>query len=153
MRATNRIESDINAGPVRGQLAYGRHEVTRAIVDPCCPEPINHRQVCRGTRANRFQAEVACEIKQRRTDGARSANDENRGAGTYIAATSQQLKGSEVSKRDANRLGRIDAIGDWHEQARRADRILRVAAHDTQIGDNLALKSSNYAAANFLDDA
>jgi hypothetical protein len=41
VRSANRIEGDINAGPTRGQLAHGSNEVTRAIVDRRCPEPLN----------------------------------------------------------------------------------------------------------------
>src|SRR5580704_1525452 len=76
----NGIKGDIDAGTARGQLTHGINKVTRVIVDRRCPEALNHRQVRRGTRTNRLQAEVAREIEQRRTDCARSAYYENRSA-------------------------------------------------------------------------
>jgi hypothetical protein len=140
MRTADRIEGDINAGAARGQSAHGSDEVTRAIVDRRCSEALNHRQVRRRTGANRLQAEVTRQIEQRRADRARGAYDENRGAGRQLAAASKHLKRGEVGKRDANRFGRIDAIGDRHEEARWADRILCIATDDTQISDHLALE-------------
>jgi hypothetical protein len=71
VRTANGIKGDINAGAARSQLAHGSNEVTRMIVDRRCPKALNHRKVRRGTRADRLQAEVACEIEQRRTDRTR----------------------------------------------------------------------------------
>src|SRR5277367_3442834 len=96
---------------------------------------------------------MAREIEQRRTDRARSAYDENRGARREVAAASQHLKGSEVRKRDAHCFGRIDAVRNRHEKARWPDRILCVAAHNTQVSHHLTLSWRYHAGTSLLDDA
>src|ERR1700723_579210 len=93
------------------------------------------------------------QIKQGRADRTRCANDQDHGTFRKIAITSQHLKSGEIGKRDTHRFGGIDAIGDRHEGPRRADRILSVAADDTQISDHLALERCCYAGTKLLDDA
>src|SRR5271165_910434 len=96
---------------------------------------------------------MARQIEQRRADRAGGAYDENRGAPWQVAAAGQHLKSGQVGKRDAHRFGRIDTIRDWHEEARWANRILGIAAHDTQISDHLALRRCSHAGTNLLDHA
>src|ERR1039457_5434763 len=96
---------------------------------------------------------MARQIEQRRADRAGGAYDENRGAQRQVAAAGQQLKGGEICKRNTHRFGRIETIRDWHEEARWADRILRIAADDTQISDHLALERCSQAGTHLLDDA
>src|SRR5208337_3638206 len=53
----------------------------------------------------------------------------------------------------ADRFGGIDPSRDWNKEARRADRILCVAANDTEIGDQLAFARRGHAGPSRLDDA
>ena len=57
----------------------------------------------------------------------------------------EHLKSGEVGLRDADRFGGIDPIRDRNQEARRADRIVCVAANDTEIGDKLAFAGRGHA--------
>ena len=48
------------------------------------------------------------------------------------------MVGGEIGQRGAHGLGGIDAIGDRHEKARGADRILCVSTDDTEISNQLS---------------
>ncbi len=63
------------------------------------------------------------------------------------------MVGGEIGQRDAHRLGGIDAIGDRHEKARGADRILCVSTDDTEISNQLSGELGRHAGSGLLDDA
>ena len=65
----------------------------------------------------------------------------------------EHLKSGEVGLRDADRFGGIDPIRDRNQEARRADRIVCVAANDTEIGDKLAFAGRGHAGPGRLDEA
>jgi hypothetical protein len=50
-------------------------------------------------------------------------------------------------------LGRINAIGNRHEESRRPNRILGIATNHTQIGDHFSLGRRGYTRADLLDNA
>jgi hypothetical protein len=69
------------------------------------------------------------------------------------AIPGEHLIGGEISKRNAHGFGGIEVAGDRHQKARRTDRILRVAANDTEIGDQLSGEACGHAGPGRLDDA
>ena len=63
------------------------------------------------------------------------------------------MVGGEIGQRDAHRLRGIDAIGDRHEKARGADRILCVSTDDTEISNQLSGEFDRDAGPGPLGDA
>ena len=96
---------------------------------------------------------MARQIEQRRADRARGADGEDRRPRRKAAVAGEHLEGGEIGERDAHRFGRIDAIGDRHEETRGANRVLGVPADDAEIGNQLALARRRHAGAGLLDDA
>ena len=93
------------------------------------------------------------QIEQRGADGARGADDENRGTPRQATVAGEHLEGGEIGERDAHRFGGINPIGDRYEKTRGSDRVLGVAADDAEIGDHLALAWLGYTGAGLLDNA
>src|ERR1700692_1888729 len=65
----------------------------------------------------------------------------------------EHLEGGEVGERDANGLGRIEAIRNRHEKTRGPNGILRVTADHAEIGHDLSLARRGHAGASLLDNA
>ena len=56
------------------------------------------------------------QIEQGGADGARGADDEDRGTWQPAAVTGEHLEGGEIGERDAHRFGGIDAIRNRHKK-------------------------------------
>jgi len=71
MGAPDRIEHGIHSRNLLlpfGKLTHGSDEVVFVIIDRRCAEALNHRNVRGGTSADRPEAKLACQIKQRRAN-------------------------------------------------------------------------------------
>ena len=99
MRTANRIEGCINAGspiaPFR-ERAHNRNEVASAIVDRCCAEALDGRDVAARAGADRLEAEMARQIEERRSDRAGGADYEDRCSARKRAVTGEHLEGGEI---------------------------------------------------------
>src|SRR5881628_2295784 len=96
---------------------------------------------------------MARQIEQRRADRARGANYEDSCPARSAAVAGEHLVGGKIGQRDAHRLGGVDTIGDRHEKARGADRILCVSANDTEISNHMSGELGRHAGSDLLDEA
>ena len=160
MGAADRIEGGVHAraatvfvGLFGGETAHRFDEIAVAIVDCLRTKAFNHGHVRGRTGADGVQPEVSRQIEQRRTDRARGTDREDRCTRRQLAVAGEHLEGGQICQRDTDRLGRIDSIGDRHEEPRRPDRVLRVAADDAEVGHHLAFAWARYPWTDLVDDA
>ena len=154
MRAADGVEGGVDAGPARarrGEAAHRRDEVAGAIVDRRRAVSLDHGQVGGRAGADRLQAEMAGEIEQRRADGPGRADHENGSARGQAPAAGEHLECGEIGERNAHRFRGVDPVGHGDEKTNGADRILRVAADDREIGDPYALARRSHARPGFVD--
>ena len=93
------------------------------------------------------------QIEQRRADRARGPDREDRRTRGQTAVSGEHLEGGQVGERDTDRLGRVDAIGDGHQEPRRPDGVLGVAADDAEVGHHLTLLQAGHTGTEFIDDS
>ena len=96
---------------------------------------------------------MAGEIEQRRADGPGRADHENGSARGQAPAAGEHLECGEIGERNAHRFRGVDPVGHGDEKTNGADRILRVAADDREIGDPYALARRSHARPGLVDDA
>src|ERR1700722_8373109 len=155
MGSANCIEGGVDtgtAGTACGQAPHRSNEVAGSIVNRLRAESVDYRHVFGGTRTEGLQTKMAGQIEQRRADGSRGAYHEYRRTPRNGTAARQHLKRRNIGQRHAHRFGRIDAIGNRHEEPRGTDRILGIATDYAQIGDHFTLRRRGYARADLVYD-
>ena len=78
---------------------------------------------------------MAGQIEQCRADRAGGSDNEDRSALRQGTAQGEHLVRCQIGEWDTHGCSRLDAIGDGYKKARGPNRVLGVAAGDTQIGD------------------